>query len=537
MQINRKKIFEFSTIAIIIIAAMLIRAKVMFGTSLVPGMNGAYYLVQVRSIIEKGVLGEPDMPLVFYLQAGFALLIKLFSRLSLENSIFLAIKLFDVLIPPLSVIPAYLISNYLDKEKHPIISFLAIASVVAFSYGPLRMIGDFQKNSLGMLWFLFMAYFIIRAFSEKNKKYLSLALVFLTLTGLTHIGAFGVALIFAVLSLIFWAIFVAQKSKQTLIVIGTSIGAIVAILALLSLISDSSRISKLIALIKEPLKIFSFSNARFLFRAENLQSTIIFLVICAVAIAAFILKRHSIEKWELSIFIPALITTLSLISPFVSQDYSTRFQIMAFIPGAIVLAFLLRHSGTLFKTAAVAVVVAAVAISIPQSMAAVQSPSISQAEYEELTTLKQYVDASSETLIVARHGLEWWVSWVLHTNIAQPKAVQASDWTTYKTVLYLQEQGMGGFGPIQIGTPPTDQSSQDRVNPPQGFNPNTSNATPPQNFNSNRGTFSPPQGNFPSDGTFNDAISLTNGTTIFKGTYLTLIKLEEPATSTTSGGN
>jgi len=72
---------------------MLIRAKVMFGTSLVPGMNGAYYLVQVRSIIEKGVLGEPDMPLVFYLQAGFALLIKLFSRLSLENSIFLAIKL------------------------------------------------------------------------------------------------------------------------------------------------------------------------------------------------------------------------------------------------------------------------------------------------------------------------------------------------------------------------------------------------------------------------------------------------------------
>ena len=260
-------------------------------------------------------------------------------------------------------------------------------------------------------------------------------------------------------------------------------------------------------------------------------------MICAVAIAAFILKRHSIEKWELSIFIPALITTLSLISPFVSQDYSTRFQIMAFIPGAIVLAFLLRHSGTLFKTAAVAVVVAAVAISIPQSMAAVQSPSISQAEYEELTTLKQYVDASSETLIVARHGLEWWVSWVLHTNIAQPKAVQASDWTTYKTVLYLQEQGMGGFGPIQIGTPPTDQSSQDRVNPPQGFNPNTSNATPPQNFNSNRGTFSPPQGNFPSDGTFNDAISLTNGTTIFKGTYLTLIKLEEPATSTTSGGN
>jgi len=53
MQINRKKIFEFSIIAIIIIAAMLIRAKVMFGTSLVPGMNGAYYLVQVRSIIEK----------------------------------------------------------------------------------------------------------------------------------------------------------------------------------------------------------------------------------------------------------------------------------------------------------------------------------------------------------------------------------------------------------------------------------------------------------------------------------------------------
>lgn len=43
--------------------------SLLFGTPLMPGMNGAYYLVQARAVITRGTLELPDLPLIFYVQA------------------------------------------------------------------------------------------------------------------------------------------------------------------------------------------------------------------------------------------------------------------------------------------------------------------------------------------------------------------------------------------------------------------------------------------------------------------------------------
>ncbi len=40
------------------------RGWLLFSTPWVPGINGAYYLVQARAILERGTLGIPDMPLL-----------------------------------------------------------------------------------------------------------------------------------------------------------------------------------------------------------------------------------------------------------------------------------------------------------------------------------------------------------------------------------------------------------------------------------------------------------------------------------------
>jgi hypothetical protein len=90
-------------------------------------------------------------------------------------------------------------------------------------------------------------------------------------------------------------------------------------------------------------------------------------------------------------------------------------------------------------------------------------PIISVEAQRELQTLAASVEDPAHTLIVARHGLEWWTAWTLHTHIAQAQALQPEDWTNYKYVWFIeQKQGMqmpfgpGGGGPPVMGRGPRD---------------------------------------------------------------------------------
>ena len=55
------------------------RAWLFFSTPLVPGINGAYDLVQTRALIGQGKLGIPDLPLTFWLDAALVKIIRLIS--------------------------------------------------------------------------------------------------------------------------------------------------------------------------------------------------------------------------------------------------------------------------------------------------------------------------------------------------------------------------------------------------------------------------------------------------------------------------
>src|ERR1044071_7189273 len=104
---NLENRFPWLLVASIVFIGAILRACLLFSTSLVPGMNGAYYLVQARSLIERGKLGIPDLPLTFVVQATFAKLVQLVSGASLENSIVFAVKCADAMLPPLVAIPVF----------------------------------------------------------------------------------------------------------------------------------------------------------------------------------------------------------------------------------------------------------------------------------------------------------------------------------------------------------------------------------------------------------------------------------------------
>lgn len=74
---------------------------------------------------------------------------------------------------------------------------------------------------------------------------------------------------------------------------------------------------------------------------------------------------------------------------------------------------------------------------------------MSEAAAKDMTSLREYIANPSHTLIVARHGTEWWAGYFLHTPVRMG-VVPDDAFTKYERVLMLVDSrgGMrpGGFG-------------------------------------------------------------------------------------------
>ncbi|MFA4932185.1 MAG: hypothetical protein WC625_04735 [Caldisericia bacterium] len=191
----------------------------------------------------------------------------------------------------------------------------------------------------------------------------------------------------------------------------------------------------------------------------------------------------------------------------------------------VLVAFLAARNGNLvLRSAVVIATLVAVLVTVPATVQSPNSPSIVEASYTELTSLKTSITDPSHTLIIARHGLEWWVAWALHTDVAQTTAVTETDWTTYTSVLYLQETGNS------IGTGMGAPGMTVRPQLPKGSTPprQTPTGTPPVWPGFTPGTMLAQRGGF-------GGITLPSGaSTLHSGTYFTLSSLPTPVTM--SGG-
>ncbi|MEM0543907.1 hypothetical protein WFZ85_14940 [Flavobacterium sp. j3] len=68
---------------------------------------------------------------------------------------------------------------------------------------------------------------------------------------------------------------------------------------------------------------------------------------------------------------------------------------------------------------------------------------IDKIAYEELRKLKSVIKNDNETIIIARHGLEWWTAWALHTKVGQDKAIDSVFFEKYKNVIFITQ--INGF--------------------------------------------------------------------------------------------
>lgn len=510
---------------VVVLAAIAVRSWLLFSTSLVPGMNGGYYLVQARALLTAGALGIPDLPLTFSLQAALAKLMQWLTGRDLESSIFLVVKLFDAMVPPLVALPVFLLGRaWSERAGRGAWLAVAAASVVALGSPALSMVGDFQKNSLGLVW---LAGLIYALFLWKRHRTVGCGIgvvAMLGLTGLTHIGVFGTALL--LVAAVFAAGVLLPRDEAggkrvrvawPLVAGGLAVAALAAGLVLWKF--DPARIHRLVNAFSNPTSFLGgrrppmrspTSGALPGFAKGGLQRSgepmfgpppgegpmggpppgdnsmggmrppvggflnslmrgpgpgagpgagpfmfarwMPMVVVGGITLCVFVLawwKRRVLPPAESAVGIGCAVTALLLTGPWVQGDVAGRFYLNAVLPATVAGLFVLMQVPNLWLRSLLAVVTVAPLVGFSAPMVARGGhPIISETAYRELKNLAARIPHPERTLIVTRHGVEWWTAWTLHTRVAQGRAVRTDDWQKYDEVFFLQSKERGpGFGP------------------------------------------------------------------------------------------
>lgn len=194
---RRKIIYIF-----VFFIAVAIRLLVNFKYDLIPGINGGYYPLQVRSILTNGNLGFSDMPLYFYFNAFVVKVISFFVKADINSVIILVLKIVDSIFLPLLLIPFYELSKKIENGRIPFYQEIVISLFAVCSVSPLIFTSGLQKNGFAIPFLFAFILFAIRFLYDQRKLNLFLTFLFFAFVGLSHFGAFSLAAILLISGLL-----------------------------------------------------------------------------------------------------------------------------------------------------------------------------------------------------------------------------------------------------------------------------------------------------------------------------------------------
>jgi hypothetical protein len=445
--------------------AILIRASIDFSTPLMPKVNGAYYLVQARSVAEKGRLAFNAFPLVFWLSGGLARILHLLFGGDLSDSVILACKLVDSILPALTCVPIYLLTHEWTTKQHSSLWLSVIAALFCVVYYPaLIMTSDFQKNAVGMVWFAFLIYCIYQGLKKPRLGHLLAIGMFLFLGSITHVGAFGAVFAYSLAALAVLLFLKRSNLRAVLVVISSATAVYVLVLGLSHFIAVPRKVEMVLDVFIHPVQLFDNSIVSSLLsrKGPRLHPLGIFNIVLIDSIAIMstwmvLRKRGEISLAQTVTVISAIIMCIVLASPLTDWEIGAgRLLLMGYLPASVLIAFLMHVIGNRKQMITFATVVLLITLG---SAAVVLGPltatSIPGESLQELRQLRGYVSVPEGTLVIARHGLEWWAAWVLRTHVSQEYHISREMWDRYETVLFLRQiADHAPFGPMGFGGPP-----------------------------------------------------------------------------------
>ncbi|MDB4963474.1 MAG: hypothetical protein JWP01_3473 [Myxococcales bacterium] len=158
----------------------------MLGQSPFPvGIDGYFYPIQLRSLLEDGHLAYPASPLAFYLLAPFAAATDPVTGAKLGTAVWTA----------LIVLPAYGVGARLGKSRG---AGLLAAALVATSAGSQFLTFEFVKNGIGLTIGLCALWLVLRALERPTRGRIAAALLAVLAAFLTHKMAAAIVVIVAV---------------------------------------------------------------------------------------------------------------------------------------------------------------------------------------------------------------------------------------------------------------------------------------------------------------------------------------------------
>lgn len=455
--LKNKKNLEWALLAFFIIAASAIRLHTNFSTKFIPGNNGAYYLVQARSLLENGRLQFVEFPLLFWLEAGLAWIFFHLGFGNIDSSVDFASRLFDSIIPVLSIIPAYALTKRIIGNERKIYSAAIISSLSVLYFSPLMLISDFQKNALGVLWLFCLMYWLYRSFEESSRKNLLITFLFLLLTGLTHYGCISVAVTLVLLNLIL-KYELRYTFKRFLRVISSIIIIVVICIGIVYITSPF----RTMVFINIPLEIFRNPIIFFILQHKPVISPldmINILLVNFVAIISLILFIKNFATLEIKtrpFILACIILAFFLASPFLGIDAAQRLYFMSYLPVIPLLPFIYKNiSASVAKNSVTSTILLIIIFSIFIVIGKGTQSNMNEKLYTELVEMKKVIPANGKSIIVARHGMEFWSAWIFRTDVTRQESLNENYWRAYANVLFLQQKkDKSSFGPAgMIGRP------------------------------------------------------------------------------------
>jgi hypothetical protein len=204
------------------------------------------------------------------------------------------------------------------------------------------------------------------------------------------------------------------------------------------------------------------------------------------------------------------------------MEWANRLVALSFVPLLLSAMIIWMASEKLATRVSISALAALTLIaSLVFSFVGVKQPMISDSQYKDLVKLSKNFEFPKNTIVVARHGVEFLVAWLMKTNVLQESSYADEDLSSYSSVYYLESTGgFGGFGDMKDrqGNIPLPFFGQ---KPPAGFKFDGKN--PPPGFKPGSGFPGMPSG-FPGMGGMNAPVKI-EGTEVYKTDSFTLKKV------------
>ena len=434
-----------ATSLLAVLAGILAKLSLTKG-DLLPGLDGAFYWVQVRSVLENQSLAFSDLPFIFWVQAAIA---------NVVGDVPLGVRISDAVLPALSAIPIYLIAR---RFKNPFLPAIAILVVLLHPIQLYFFTGDFIKNEATIPAVFFMALVLVNWEHQSKKLSVIYLIILFVITALSH---FGTALL-AFILIVLWGLLQMRRSGRKFWLKGLALSCVAFVGLLTSLaVIVPNRYERLIEFLTTPSAAFvrpvidgiihGYANSIITFTIITSQIAVVVLAIISWR------SRSNFIFSDMSLVISSLIATFVLSSPFISMEWADRLTGLSFVPLSIAAIIIFGNAEKNLYKAPITVLAALTLLSSMAFTSYEMKIVFSDEKYSDFKQLVQQVDIPENSVIVARHGVQYLSAWHFETDVVLESYFETADLSSYSAVFILVDNR-------------TSEKKEDVLNPPSDSN-------------------------------------------------------------------